>query len=644
MEFEAGAQIDKLTLQLGDKEVEAEMLDAEKAKKVFQEIQARGGSPALLEFYGQGLIRAQVPNIPPQGTVVAKLRYTQVIKGESGLFRMQFLNTNPKAWLKPLKKVKVNAKLQMTQPLKSIYSPTHNVTVTRIDDHNATVTYEQDNYLPKSPMALYWHVAGGEVGVSTMTYRDEEERGYFMMMMSPTIDPASVPVLPKEIVFCIDTSGSMTEDNRLAQVQKALKYCLSKLAPQDRFNIVNFGTESASFREGLIPATPENIERAQAHVDKFKARGRTAIEEATTISLGMFTDTPDPKQLLFLTDGQPTEGELDPAKLCEIIKRKNAKGARLFAFGVGLDLNTKLLDMMALDNSGSADYVLPRENLEQRIVEFYDRTSSPVLSDIAVRFQDVKVEEIFPRRMPDLFKGQQIVLFGRYFVEDAGGSWNPEREVIVTGKLAGKDVSFNYKLNFPSMNPKNDYLPRVWAGRKVGWLLDEVKRNGQSKEVVDEIVRLAKQYGIVTPYTSFLVTDDVRPGAPADVYAAKARQALGAAESGGWRNADEAKKDRELAEEMRGVGMIELAASSSGRTDTQVMERMRLIGPKTFYNVAGVWSDSAYDPEKNKDVVTLKQGSDELVKLLEEKPALARYLSLGNVTVLYQGKVYRVEP
>lgn len=644
MEFEAGAQIDKLTLQLGDKEVEAEMLDAEKAKKVFQEIQARGGSPALLEFYGQGLIRAQVPNIPPQGTVVAKLRYTQVIKGESGLFRMQFLNTNPKAWLKPLKKVKVNATLRMTQPLKSIYSPTHNVTVTRIDDHNATVSYEQDNYLPKSPMALYWHVAGGEVGVSTMTYRDEEERGYFMMMMSPTIDPASVPVLPKEIVFCIDTSGSMTEDNRLAQVQKALKYCLSKLAPQDRFNIVNFGTESATFREGLIPATPENIERAQAHVDKFKARGRTAIEEATTISLGMFTDTPDPKQLLFLTDGQPTEGELDPAKLCEIIKRKNTKAARLFAFGVGLDLNTKLLDMMALDNSGSADYVLPRENLEQRITEFYDRTSSPVLSDIAVRFQDVKVEEIFPRRMPDLFKGQQIVLFGRYFVEDGSGSWNPEREVVVTGKLAGKDVSFSYKLNFPSMNPKNDYLPRVWAGRKVGWLLDEVKRNGQSKEVVDEIVRLAKQYGIVTPYTSFLVTDDVRPGAPADAYAAKARQALGAAESGGWRNADDAKKDRDLAEEMRGVGMIELAASSSGRTDTQVMERMRLIGPKTFYNVGGVWSDSAYDPEKHKEVVTVKPGSDELVKLLEEKPGLAKYLSLGNVTVLYQGKVYRVEP
>ncbi|KAF0242523.1 MAG: hypothetical protein FD180_3865 [Planctomycetota bacterium] len=642
MEFEADAQIDKLTLQLGDKEVQAEMLDAEKAKKVFSEIAARGGKTALLEFYGKGLIRAEVPNIPPQGKITAVLRYTQVMKSEDGVYRMTFLNTNPKAWLKPLKKVIVDCTLKSQKPIKSIYSPTHNISVTRTDDFNAKMHYEQENYLPKTPMALYWQVAGGELGVSALTYRDEDERGTFMMMISPSIDPSKVPVIPQEVIFCIDSSGSMVEEDRLVNLQKALKYCLNHLRPEDRFNIVDFGTEARAFKEELLTATPENVKKALAHVDKLKPRGRTAIEEAVSLSLGMFTDTKDARNLIFLTDGVPNEGETDTDKLAEIIKKRNTKHARIFAFGVGNELNTRLLDMVATDNGGSAAYVMPKEDLTTRITDLYDRIANPVLTDIKVTFQNMKVEEIYPRRMPDLFKGQQIVLFGRYMVEDE--KWTPEKEILVSGRLAGKEVSFPYTLQFPAESTKNDFLPRVWAGRKVGHLMEEAKRGGGQKEVIDEIVRLAKQYGIVTPYTSFLIADDMPKG---DLAAMKAQasDAFRRESKEGWgaSSAPSAAAARDLAESSYGFGDYERAGRVTGQTEQQVMEKMRIIGSKNFYNEGGVWVDSTFDVEKHKTFIDVKIGSDEFVKLVEAKAGLAKFLSLGRVIVIYQGKVYRTQ-
>jgi len=645
MEFEAGAQIDKLTLKLDGKEVEAEMLDAEKAKKVFQEIVAKGGSTALLEFYGSGLIRAEVPKIPPQGTVTAVLRYTQIVKNDNGVYRMQFLNTNPKAWLKPLKKVTVNATMHSQKPIKSIYSPTHPVKVNRIDDHNATVSYEEDNYLPKTPMALYWHVAEGEVGVSALTYRDEDERGTFMMMVSPTIDPATIPVIPKEVVFCVDTSGSMADDNRIGQVRDALKYCIGKLRPEDRFNVVEFGTEARLFKEELLTASPENIERASTWVDKLKPRGRTAVEEAMTLALKLFTTDSNAKTLIFLADGNPNEGESDTDKLAAIVEKLNTRHARIFTFGIGNEINTRLLDMLAMDNGGTSSYVMPKENLTERVTEFYDRLANPVLTDISITFRDLKVEELYPKRLPDIFKGQQIVVFGRYPVDDA--HWAPEHEVLVKGKLAGKDVSFPYTLQFPAQNPRNEFLPRVWAGRKVAHLMGEIKRNGQSKELVDEIVRLAKQYGIVTPYTSFLITDDFVPGAKGDVAMRRGvseRMEKDKAEAWGPPSAPAADSARNLAGAGGTDGVFEEAKRSTGRTDEQVMQRMRIIGSKNFYNTGGVWTDSVYDPEKQKDVKVMKAGSEEYIKLVGEKPGLAKYLSLGTVLVVYQGQAYRIEP
>ncbi len=630
MEVEPGAQVDNLKLKLGDQEVQADILDAEKAKKVFQEIVAKGGSPALLEFYGNGLIKADVPKIPPGGTVTAVLRYTTIVKGDNGLYRLQVLNTNPKAWLKPLKKVTVKGKIRSQLPIKTIYSPTHNITVVRTNDNEATVSYEQENYLPKQPMVLYWHLAEGEVGLNVLTHRDEDERGTFMLMMTPGLDSKRIRVLPKEIVFCIDTSGSMVEEDRLGQVQKALAHCLERLNPDDRFNVVDFSTEARKFENGLVEATAENRKRALEYVRKFTARGGTAIEDALDQSLGQFTAAEAPRMLVFLTDGAPNIGESDPEKLVAMSKKKNPHAARLFVFGVGNDVNAKLLDRLAEENGGTSDYFLPKEEITTRLSEFYDRIASPVLTDITIRFEDLKVEELYPRRTPDLFKGKQLILFGRYFADESHGS----KKVVVSGRVNGEEISFEYSLHFPANNPGNDFLPRVWAGRKVAYLLDEIRRNGKNQELIDEVIHLAKQHGIVTPYTSFLVTQDVSPGASTEDL--RGRLSFGASGS-------EQKMYRLLSENDGAWGLFEGGVGASGRSETQVMQKMRMIGPKTFYFTDGVWYDSAYDPKKHPSPTVLKVQSDDCTKLIQDKPAIARYLSLGTVVVVYQGKAYRVE-
>ncbi len=633
MEVEPGAQVDNMKLRIGDHEVQADILDVEKAKKVFQEIIAKGGSPALLEFYGKGLIRAQVPKIPPMGKVTAVLQYTTILKSENGLFQLRVLNTNPKAMMKPLKRVTVHATIESNQPIKAVYSPTHPIDVVREGENSVVVSFEQNNYLPKSQMAIYWHVADGDVGVSSMAYRDGAD-GTFMLMMAPTVDAAGTRVLPKDLVLCVDTSGSMMDDQRLGQVKKALNYIIGRLAPEDRFNVVSFSTEARPFAVGLVLATTENREKATKFVDDLSPRGATAIEEALERSLEMFDGQKRPRMLVFLTDGTPTIGETNPEKLLAKADRINKGKARIFAFGVGTNVNTKILDGLASNNGGTVDYILPKEDVTARVSNFYDRIASPVLSDIRIRFSDLDVRDVYPRRIPDLFKGQQIALFGRY-----SGNSDAPRTVVVTGTVQGKEVRHEYRLDFPDHAVSNDFLPRVWAGRKVAFLIEQVEKNGKNQEVIDEIVTLAKRYGIVTPYTSYLVAPDAPLSGPVASNLLRKRFASKGTAGGVGDSAVEESSDMATLGAGRSAYELDKAAEKKSRNAYRVM---RTIGAKTFYFSKGVWQDAEYDKEKDKDIEKIKLASDAYMKLVKEIPGIVRFLALGKVIVSFEGTIYHI--
>lgn len=658
MEVEPGAQVDDMSLTIDGKKVEAELLSKEKANEVFVNILKEGGSPALLEFFGNQLIRSRVPRIPPNGTVTVKLQYTTVLKARNGVVRMQFLNTNPKAELKPLKKASVLIRITSKTPIKNVYSPTHPLRIRETDQADIQIEWSRENYLPKTPFVFYYALSEEPVGANLLSYKNPGEDGYFMLMVSPTVGRTAdvksrARVLPKDVVFCVDTSGSLIENGMIEPLKQALAHCIGRLNDGDRYNIVRFSTEPRPMAEGLIEVNEETKARGLAYVKGLRARGGTAMDEALQAALRQFDGAERMKVLLFMTDGRPTIGETNADKILRNVATANGKNVRIFAFGLGHDINTRLLDALASENRGDAEYILPEEKIEEKIGPYFDRIGSPVMTDVRVEVSGVEVEDLYPKRMPDLFKGGQITVFGRYRGEGPA-------EVHVLGRVNGEEVSFSYPVTFSGGPTKEDFVPRLWAGQKVNFLLGELRRNGGNKEVIEVVTALAKRFGIVTPYTSYLVVDDRRypdpqPGPrplPLPLRSLPAQQRLMEKlqedRAAGFAGGPAAKAARRLDQAREGIGggaydeLAEQERRARGEKGS-AMRVMRYIGTKTFYQAGGVWYESRFDPEKHKDLKEIKIGSDAYFELLRKHEGIAKYLALGQVILEYGGVWYEIK-
>lgn len=665
LEIEPGAHVDDMSVLVDGKEMKAEILDEAKAKEVFNDIVKNGGSPALLEYYGNQLIQTQVPRIAAGGTVTVKFTYTTVLQQRDGVVRLQMLNTNPKASMQPLKSASVRVKINASQPVKNVYSPTHPIRFEEAEDCDLLVTWSQEDYLPKHPFVLYYQVAQDEVAASVLAHRELGEDGHFMLMLSPTFGSGEGKVtedqiLPKDVVFCVDTSGSMLEGNKMEQARAALKYCVEKLRPGDRFNIVDFSTGVRVFRSGeLVPATDENRQAALKYVEKLSARGGTAIAAALETSLGLLKKSDRLKMVLFATDGLPTIGEREPDAILEHVARHNAHDARIFVFGEGFNVNAKLLDLLALNHRGEADYILPEEDIAQKISRFYDRIGSPILSDLELDFGDLQVADVYPSKIADLFRGEQVIVYGRYRGQG-------EHKLTLRGKAGDATKQIELAINLPeySEDDQHAFVPRLWAGKKVDHLLNEIRRSGMkdNSELVEEVTYLARLHGIVTPYTSYLLAEDVgsTPGAPvgrqaiadqlqrAEAAAAPAAPAAPAAD-----RENQVREAKVLAEARRDASrgqvggfyfQAEKALEKNGR-QTSALEAIRYIGARTFYKSGTQWYDSRYDASQvdKRAIRTAKTRSDEYFQLLKREPRIAQYLSLGSVVLQVGQDWYCIE-
>lgn len=685
MELEPGTQVNNMSVLVDGKEMQAEILDVKKANQVFQEIVRKGGSPALLEYYGNQLIQTKIPRVEAGKTVMVKLTYTTVLKKRGDLIRLQMLNTNPKALMQPLKEASVTVNIRSSEPIKNIYSPTHQVKLVEKKDWDISVEWKQKNYLPKHPFVLYYQTSPDKVGASLVAHRDRGQPGYFMMMLSPTQGQGigkitEQQILPKDVVFCVDTSGSMLEHNKITQARDALKYCLNHLRPGDRFNVIDFSTTARHFNQrGLLDFNEESKQNALAYADALSARGGTAIEEALLLSLKhLETDVSNPssgqrlKMIVFSTDGLPTIGERDARKILKTISQKNTENVRLFVFGEGYNVNTKLLDFLALDHRGEADYILPKEDITQKISQFFDRVGSPVMTDVTFDFDGAGVVDVYPRQIKDIFKGEQLLVYGRY-------TGSGPKTINVTGTINGAKTTLSYQLDFPkeSTDDRNCFVPRLWAGQKVDYLLEEIRKSNTSKpdpELVNEITLLAKQHGIVTPYTSFLMADDTVLGnSPLPALQANSNlsgfqrasrqlnskieeklrsdnssfQAEGNLKKSQILDAQSSNRDRSAAGKSGNAARYYLQAEREMKKvgkKGSALQSIRYIGNRTFYKSKGIfWNESLYDPQKHKDLKTIEVGSKDYFKLLDQDQRLAKYLSLGNVILQVDQRWYQIK-
>jgi Ca-activated chloride channel homolog len=453
----------------------------------------------------------------------------------------------------------------------------------------------------------------------------------------------------KDVVFVLDVSGSMAEEGKIDKAKRALEYGIRGLAAGDRFNVVAFSGDTRLMESGLIPATAEGRRRGSEFVRRLTPQGGTNIDEALVAGMQQFPrETGRPRMLVFLTDGLPTVGDTAVARILEHTRAARRGGVRLFTFGVGYDVNTRLLDRVAAENGGVADYVDPREDLEVKVSTFFDKVNHPVLSDVAVDMGGVRTDLVYPRAMPDLFRGTQLVLVGRY---------RNDRELRdVTLRLSGHGSgvrTYDYPgQRFPLRADENDWLPRLWATRRVGWLMEQIRSNGEQRELVSEVTDLGTRYGIVTPYTSFLALE---PGAVANGFDAPppVRRDRPRANSGGMPPPPSAPPPP-LPEVMAASGQGAVAQSRSAREMQDAVtlqgitvggetDRVQRVGDKTFYLREGVWTDAEIRPDARLPETSVTFGSDEYYALLGRIPALGRYFALGQqVAVIVEGRLYRV--
>jgi len=498
-----GAVVSGFAMWIGGERRQGELLDADQARAVYERIVARMQDPGLVEHMGGRLFRARVFPIQPHSEQQVEIRFSSTLSYQDSVIHYRYpLHTAGRA-AQTLEDFTFSADIVSRTPIRAVYSPSHPLAVSRPDEHRAVVGFETNQAVLNTDLDLYYSVQDRDVGLSLITHQVSGEDGYFLAMIAPQAAVAEQEIAAKEVIFVFDTSGSMAGE-KMARAQAALDYMLQRLRPADRFQVVRFSTDVQPLFPGggAVTATPGNVARARRFASHFVAAGGTAIHGALREGLAHQRPTGMPRLVVFLTDGMPTVGVTTPDRIVNDASMW-AAGARLYAFGVGDDVNTTFLDSVAQRTGGVGDYFRDGAEMERRLSAFYDRVAFPILTDLELALPGVQSFDIFPRDLGHLYRGSQLLVVGRY----RGGG--PAR-VSLEGRDAtgGERQSFAYPVNFPLEEARNAFLPRIWATRKIGFLLDQIRLEGEEPELRREVVTLARQFGIVTPYTSYLVIED----------------------------------------------------------------------------------------------------------------------------------------
>ncbi|MGA1796746.1 MAG: VIT domain-containing protein [bacterium] len=653
-----GAVIERFSMYIDGKEVEAELLDADKARRIYEDIVRRQRDPALLEYDGLALFKVRIFPIEPRSTKRVSITYHEVLGRDDGTIAYRYPLNTEKFSSAPLKEVRLKVSIDTKDTIRNVYCTSHDAEIIRKNDHHVTVAYEAEQVKPDRDFLLYYSTDRSKIGISLLTYREEGKEGYFLLNASPGFTEDE-EISDKDITFVLDVSGSMAGE-KLAQAKKALLFCIENLNKGDRFEVIRFATEAQTLFGDLSRTDEENRAKARRFIGDLKAIGGTNIQDALTLALAHKTEEGRPRIIVFITDGKPTINETNEERLLDIIKKANPSRTRIFTFGIGYDLNIHLLDTITEMTKAYRTYISPEEDIEVKVSGFYQKVQSPVLTDIDVSTgKDIALFTTYPTELPDLFRGSSLTLVGRYKGE--GGN----TRLTIAGKVKNREKRFEFDVDFPGKDLRYAYIPALWAARRIGFLLDQIRLHGEDKELVEEITQLARHYGIVTPYTSYLIIEDELDRAARNELD-RAYQTLGGIASG----------DKELAERSR-EGFLDMKAKSGykgvraseevqvlndawnlaqtrqgesrlsfkdsmGNTQ-QLTRQVRNIQGRAFYNTGNVWVDALLQAQKKKKQVRIQFASEQYFDLLTKEPQAAQFLSLGrNVRFTMNNQVYEI--
>jgi len=602
------------SLWQGDRELKGEPMDASQARAIYEDIVRRKRDPALIELAGHGLLRARVFPIAPGETRKITLRYTQLLDRVGDAWRFRYsAGTGPGAASSSSFRMQVDSAARFGDP----YSPTHRLNTSRRDDRIEVALADTATH---GDLELFLPLAQRRVGMSLVTSQPVGEDGFFMLLLAP--GRAETPTVRRDLVAVLDVSGSMSGD-KLDQAKTALVQLLGTLRAGDRFRVITFGSGVRRYAGGWTEVSGDNLHAAQDWVRRLDTDGGTNIAGALTEA---FAEPPEEGGLgvvVFLTDGMATVGETNPERIAD--QAEHGRGPfRVFAFGIGYDVNTYLLDRLTERARGTTEYIRPGGDIEQAVASLAAKVASPILTDLAVQADGVDLYDLQPRSLPDLFGGDELVVFGRY-----RGEGGRERSVTVIGRRGGREERFSTAARFGVEQPGADYVQQLWAARKAGALSSDIRLHGPNPEIVDELKRLALRYGILTEYTSYLVQE---PNVVARPMPSQAPAPEAQAGADAVRRSDMARKLAGSVSLDAVVATGAPVADSLAAASAERAARSRRVGGRLF-----VWRDSAWIDIAHGDslrVVKVAAFSEAYFALLQALPELVQAATLEPAVVV----------
>lgn len=642
-----GAGIKDFMMDVNGKMTKAELLDAQKAKTIYEDIVRRQKDPALLEYAGSDLFRVRIFPIEPRSEKKTSISISQSLNKMGELWEYVLPVSAQGKTVSELREIDIKASITSSADLKTIYSPTHIIASERSAKNKATVRFNEKNHKPDRDFRLYVSSGADKLGLSMLTHREEDGDSFFFLDLNPGYLEETGIEYAKDITFVLDVSGSMS-GKKILQAKNALLFCLQKLQPKDHFDIIRFSTEAEALFGKRVENTSENNKKAQQFIRSLQEMGGTNIDEAFELALREKPNSERPHIILFLTDGKPTIGQTDGDALAAEIKSATPKDTRIFSIGIGDDLHTRLLEKISLETRGYHTYISPEEDMEIKISDIYKKLSRPVLTDIQIKAEgDVRISHVYPKEIPDLFAGSSVTLFGKF---DKPGAL----KITVTGKVRGLPFSFSKSGIIPANGANHDFIPSLWATRKIGWMLEEIRLRGENDELKSEIVSLSRKYGIITPYTSYLILEDEeqqivrRPEIqPRPMIFNRAGVSEPAKEKTKTEYEDmksiSGKGSTRSGNEIQSLNTAD-AMPTSAQGYSRMQEENTANNSLVFKNAAGrsfyfdgkQWMES--EPEKSSRKQEVKFGTDEYFALVSKFPELNGILALGqNVNFVYRG-------
>ena len=635
------AAVSNLTLSIDGESVNGELLSQEQSYRIYRDSARYGENKAILEHIGTRAFVVKVPGIPASGERRIQFAYSQVISADSDLTKYTYPLSLAKSASGLIGNLHIEMEIESDHELRAIHSPSYEVTIDRKDDHHVCVSYEGTDVDPDDDFLCYYSVSDDNFGMTLLTHRaDEKEDGYFMLLISPKYEVKQTEIIEKDFVFVLDRSGSMS-GRKVEQAKEALRYCVQNLNDGDRFNLILFNEDITSLADRLnrgeewfggerwsdstvlsdqLIDVKNGREKAFAFIDGIEGRGMTNINDALLTALAEKPDPKRPRIIVFLTDGRPTAGVRKPAQILENVAKANRNLSRIFVFGVGYDVNDHLLDKMAADNGGTRNYVTPNEDIEDAVSSLFRKMNEPVLVDVRVNFGQIITKELTPKNLPDLFREEQLTILGRY--EGHG-----DTVLKLRGIIGSERHEFSKNVHFSELETDNDFLPHLWAQRRIAELVDQAALGDGSDELYKEIKRLSKKYGVPTPYTSFVDADD---GSLRKVYDDS-------------RISDAYTAAIPIPERIKINTQIEKGKVARFR---EQHANTRYIRRKAFHRHGNMWVDSEYDGKSGRKQVEF--GSEGYYELMNCLPDLAKYSKLAKdalvMIICYKGVNYEITP